>query len=221
MRFLKKHPIARYLILALLAIIIGGNIFALNASRLAGNQVPMPFGYGASVVLSGSMEPTLSIGDLLILQEADAYYEGDIVVYQSGKMAVVHRIVSIGPEAAITRGDANNANDEPIPLTAIKGKVIRSVPKVGHLVWAIKSPLGLIVTVALAVLLVEFSYRDEKKTKNDEQEQLKAEIRKLMEELEEEGKSLMTFVKETYHYRQDRVSRALADMTDMDDAMED
>ena len=44
---------------------------------------------------------------------------------------------------------------------------------------------------------------------------------KLMEELEDEGKTLMSFVKETYHYRQDRVSRALADMTDMDDAMED
>ena len=37
---------------------------------------------------------------------------------------------------------------------------------------------------------------------------------KLMEELEEENKTLMTFVKETYHYRQDRVSRALSAMTD-------
>ena len=44
---------------------------------------------------------------------------------------------------------------------------------------------------------------------------------KLMEELEDEGKNLMAFVKETYHYRQDRVSRALSGMTDMDDAMED
>ena len=44
---------------------------------------------------------------------------------------------------------------------------------------------------------------------------------KLMEELADEGTTLMSFVKETYHYRQDRVSRALADMTDMDDAMED
>ena len=44
---------------------------------------------------------------------------------------------------------------------------------------------------------------------------------KLMEELEDEGKNLMTFVKEIYHYRQDRVSRALSGMTDMDDAMED
>ena len=40
---------------------------------------------------------------------------------------------------------------------------------------------------------------------------------KLMEELEDEGKNLMTFVKETYHYRQDRVSRALSAMTDSEE----
>lgn len=39
----------------------------------------------------------------------------------------------------------------------------------------------------------------------------------LTEELETQGKTLMQFVKETYHYRQDRVSRALSAMTDADD----
>ena len=34
-----------------------------------------------------------------------------------------------------------------------------------------------------------------------------------VEELEEQGKDLMTYVKETYHYRNDRVSRALSDLT--------
>ena len=35
-----------------------------------------------------------------------------------------------------------------------------------------------------------------------------------IEELEEQGKDLMTYVKETYHYRPDRVSKALSDLTD-------
>ena len=186
MQFLKKYPVIRYLVLGLLALVIGFNIFSLNASRLAGNQVPMPFGYGASVVLSGSMEPALSVGDLLILKVDDSYFEGDIVVYQSGTMAVVHRIVSVNEETAITRGDANNTNDEPIPVASIKGRVIRSIPKVGSAVWAIKSPLGLILTIALAVLLVEMSYRGEKKEKESEQEKLKEEIRQLMKELEQD-----------------------------------
>lgn len=35
-----------------------------------------------------------------------------------------------------------------------------------------------------------------------------------MSDLEESGKALMTYVKETYHYRPDRVSKALSDLTD-------
>ena len=35
-----------------------------------------------------------------------------------------------------------------------------------------------------------------------------------MSDLEESGKDLMTYVKETYHYRPDRVSKALSDLTD-------
>ena len=54
-----NSPVARYVILGILAVVLGVNVFYLNASRLAGNEVPMPFGYGASVVLSGSMEPVL------------------------------------------------------------------------------------------------------------------------------------------------------------------
>ena len=33
-------------------------------------------------------------------------------------------------------------------------------------------------------------------------------------QLEEEGRSLMDYVKETYHYQADRVSRALDQLTD-------
>ena len=181
----KVKTLLRTLALCFLGLLVGFNIFSLNASRLAGNQVPMPFGYGASVVLSGSMEPALSVGDLLILKAEESYTEGDMVVYQSGNMAVVHRIVAMDAETATTRGDANNADDAPIPHSAIKGRVISVLPKVGKLVWAIKSPAGLIVTVALAVLLVEGSYRNEKKKKESEQELLKEEIRRLMQELEE------------------------------------
>ena len=36
---------------------------------------------------------------------------------------------------------------------------------------------------------------------------------KSMDELEDEGKDLMTYIKETYRYRPDRVSRALSDLT--------
>ena len=181
-----KKTLLRYLALGILAVLIGTGVYSLNASRLTGNQMPMPFGYGASVVLSGSMEPELSVGDLLIVREEQAYAEGDIVVYQSGRMAVVHRIVEIGDDYVITRGDANTASDAPISPDAIKGRVIRILPLVGYPVWALKSPLGVIATIAAAVLLVEFSYRSDKSEKDREQEKIKEEIRSLMKELGKE-----------------------------------
>ena len=185
MKRVLKSPIARYLMLAILAAVIGVNVFALNASRLAGNAVPMPFGVGASVVLSGSMEPTLSVGDLLIIQAQESYETGDIMVYQSGTVPVVHRIVNISGETVTTRGDANNADDAAFPVTAVKGAVVAAIPLLGYLIWALKTPLGIILTLAAAVLLVEMSFRSGRAEKEAEKERLKAEIRALMKELEE------------------------------------
>lgn len=179
-----KIPIVRYLVLCLLAVVIGVNVFALNAAHLTGNALPMPFGIGVSVVLSGSMEPALSIGDLLIVRQQDSYQPDDIVVYQSGSVPVVHRIVSIEEETVVTRGDANNANDEPFPLSAVKGRVISVIPLVGHGVWVLKSPIAVVLMIAAAVLLVEWSFRTGKAEKEEEKERLKEEIRQLMEELE-------------------------------------
>ena len=186
MKKILRSTLARYVVLGVLAAVIGVNVFALNAAKLTGNAVPMPFGFGASVVLSGSMEPALSVGDLLIVRAQDGYEKGDIIVYQSGSTPVVHRIVSISDEAVITRGDANNANDEPFPISAIKGRVVAVVPVVGYLVWALKSPVATVVLLAAAVLLVEWSFRSGKAEKEAEKEKLKAEIRALMDELKEE-----------------------------------
>jgi len=137
------------------------------------------------VVLSGSMEPALSVGDLLIVRAYDQYAAEDIVVYQSGSTPIVHRIVEINSETVITRGDANNTDDEPFPVSEIKGKVIAIVPLVGYVAWALKSPVAAIILLGAAVLLMEWSFRVGKSQKEDEKEKLKAEIRALMEELKE------------------------------------
>lgn len=182
----RLNPIGRYVLLSILAVLIGLNVYTLNATRLAGNQVPMPFGVGASVVLSGSMEPALSVGDLLIVRAAEDYEVGDIVVYQSGRIAVVHRITAIDGDTVTTQGDANNTADVPISMDAICGKVAVAIPLIGYLAWAMKSPVAVLVMLVAAVLLIELSFRDTKEKHTTEQNEIKAEIRKLMEELQSE-----------------------------------
>lgn len=184
----KKNRISRIwqtVLIGILSLIIGLSVYAWNARSLLGDQVPMPFGVGASVVLSGSMEPTLSVGDLLIIRQQAHYETDDIVVYQSGTVPVVHRIVEISDESVTTRGDANNVDDESFPVEAIKGEVVAAIPWLGYGVWALKSPVAVIVMLAAAVFLIEASFRTGKAEKEAEKEKLKEEIRALLKELEE------------------------------------
>lgn len=174
--------VVRTLLLIVVAAVVGFGVYSVNAERVTGNALPMPFGFGSAVVLSGSMEPTLSVGDLLLVIPREQYEVGQIVVYQDGQTLVVHRIMRIDGESAVTQGDDNTGEDEPILLTQIKGKVVFSIPLVGHLVRFIKTPIGIMVVMGLAIFLMERSFRREKDSKQEQLQQLRAEIEQLKNE---------------------------------------
>ena len=186
--------ILRTALLSIAALIVGLNVYSLNASRLAGDLVPMPMGVGATVVLSGSMEPTLSTGDLLIIAKQDSYQVDDVVVFQANRMAVVHRIVELyekpvqgedGEEIqqmAITQGDANNTPDDPIQVSQIKGTVVFRLPIVGYLINMIKTPVGTILILALAIFLLERSFHKEREKDQDKLDAIRREIEKLKQQ---------------------------------------
>ena len=181
----KTKAALRLVLLLVVGAFLGLRIYGWNARNLTGNAVPMPFGVGASVVLSGSMEPALSVGDLLIFAEAKEYAPGDVVVYQSGRTPVVHRIIDIQDQTVTTRGDANNAADRPFDLGLVKGRVLAAIPLVGYLFMALKTPVGTLLALGGAVVLMELSYRRERKEQDEKQEEIKAEIRRLMQELDQ------------------------------------
>ena len=177
------------MLLIIAGLVLGVNVYHWNARALAGNVFPMPFGWGAAVVMSGSMEPTLSVNDFILVRKADGYGVGDIVVYQSGNSLVIHRIVAIEDETVTLRGDANNADDEPVPEIYVKGRLVLAVPGVGRLLRIVKSVPGTIVILAAAVFLLERSWRKEKNRDTEKVDAIKAEIRALQQELKgaEEG----------------------------------
>ena len=175
----KIKTIFRIFILALCGAILGVNLYSANANKLLGNKMPMPFGYGSAVVLSGSMEPAMSVGDLIIVSEDAPYTEGDIVVFQSGYSLVVHRVMKIDGDNVTTQGDANNTADAPVDKTAVKGKVVVVIPQVGNLVSFIKTPIGTIIFVAAAALLIELPYRKEKQKDDEERQKIIERIKQL------------------------------------------
>ena len=175
--------ILRWAFLGLCGVLLGWNLYCASASGLVGNPMPMPFGYGSAVVLSGSMEPAMSKGDLILVRETDRFFEGQIVVFEDGGMLVVHRIVNITQEQITTRGDANNTEDDPILPDSIQGEVIAVLPGAGRIVEALRSPAGLLVVLLAAFCLMELPHLRRRKKDEEDLQKLKEEIQKLKEEL--------------------------------------
>ena len=183
MRIKKFLPIFRVAFLILVSLVVGLKIYAWNARSLTGNVLPMPFGYGAAVVLTGSMEPTIMTDELIIVQAQEDYEVGDVVVYQTGKILVVHRIIAMDAETVTTQGDANNVADAPVDLAHIKGRVIRHIPNVGTAVRILKTPWATVLLIGGALLTAELPYRKKKNEDMEQRQKLLEEIRKLKDEL--------------------------------------
>ena len=98
----------------------------------------------------------------------------------------MHRIVSLYGGTVVTQGDANNTADEPIDLSQVKGVVQFHIPFVGTVLELVKTPAGTLLILLLAFALVELSFRRQKEQDNQDMEQVKAEIRRLKDELHED-----------------------------------
>jgi signal peptidase len=110
--------------------------------------VPRALGGSALTVLSGSMEPRLSPGDVVALRGVDdpaaTTQVGDVITFQptsDDPTLITHRVVAkkFATDGTwfVTRGDANGADDDPIQAVQIKGVVMYSVPWIGYAtLWA-------------------------------------------------------------------------------------
>lgn len=181
----KQRSILRRILLIIIGLILGVNVYLANAKGIVGNKLPMPFGYGMANVLSGSMEPTFSKGTLLLVKETKDVATGDIVVYQSGQELIVHRVINVNNDQVTTQGDANNVADPTFEKAQVKGVVITWVPYLGSIVSTLKTPAGILLVLLAVFLLVEGSFRKQREADDEELEAIKEEIRRLKEETKE------------------------------------
>jgi hypothetical protein len=85
-------------------------------------------------------------------------------------------------QMAITQGDANNTPDDPIQVSQIKGTVVFRLPIVGYLINMIKTPIGTILILGLAIFLLERSFHKEREKDQDKLEAIRREIEKLKQQ---------------------------------------
>ena len=96
-------------------------------------------GFTPTIIASGSMQPTLNVGDIAIVVSTPAktIKIGDIIQYRTAQNQepTIHRVIdkyqSGGLTWFITQGDANNAPDDPINEKQVTGKVVLTIPKLG------------------------------------------------------------------------------------------
>ena len=130
---------------------------------------PSLFGGRSLTVMSGSMEPALRVGDVVInsrVSPADVRV-GDIVTFTdpegTGKL-ITHRVrrvrIADGTAHVVTKGDNTNTVERwDVPASGSFGRVEYRIPLLGFLVFWLHGPLariGLIVVPALLLAGFEF-----------------------------------------------------------------
>ncbi len=176
----------------------------LMGSRLIGLQ--------CYTVISGSMEPEYSVGDLLYVKKVDptTIKEGDVITFLVNEDLVVgtHRVVRVDSEHQhfYTKGDANEIEDgEPVHFNNVIGVPQFSIPKLGYVSDFIQNPPGMYITIGVGVVLILLVFlpdligkrkkneedpqiaatQTEIQTANEENERLKAEVERLRAEVSE------------------------------------
>lgn len=115
-------------------------------------------GYVTLGVVSGSMEPTLEIGDLIVIDTKVKNYKKDDIVtfYDSEGAFVTHRIISIKGKKMITKGDHNNTEDDPTDMSKIVGRYVLKISKGQKILAALKKPVITILILINGILLCIF-----------------------------------------------------------------
>jgi signal peptidase len=131
-------------------------------------------------VLSGSMEPAIHTGSVVVIKPMVNYKVGDVITFGPNtkiQIPTTHRIVEIraqeGQTIYKTRGDANNAEDmKEVLAKDVIGKVVFDIPYFGYIVEFIRKPIGLLLVVVLPAIFIVY----------DEVKKIMKEIKKIKKE---------------------------------------
>jgi signal peptidase len=159
---------------------IFGAFIVLVAVLLIISVFPVTGNIKFMIVQSGSMEPSIKTGSLVMVKPESDYKIGDVITFgpvSKTKAPTSHRIQDIkvneGNVVYITKGDANeNTDAREVQKKEVLGKVVFSIPYLGYVVTFAKQPLGFALIIITPALIIIF----------DEVKKVYAEIKKIKKE---------------------------------------
>jgi signal peptidase len=130
--------------------------FALMLIITAVSNLSVFGGYKSLIVQSGSMEPTIMTGDVVVIGKAIKYLTNDVITFNDEEGYITtHRIIEANNNVYKTKGDANREQDsESVEESQVMGKVILTVPKLGYFITFVRSGKGLIIFVFIPAFLI-------------------------------------------------------------------
>jgi signal peptidase I len=127
-------------------------------------SAPGVLGLDSFSILSGSMEPTLMVGDMVVDRRvrASAIRPGDIVTFRDpddDSRLLTHRVIRYrvrnSTAYVMTKGDANHGVEHwSIPLEGTVGRVEFRLPRLGYALMRMGGRAGRLALIAIPALLL-------------------------------------------------------------------
>lgn len=140
---------------AFLLIIVGAGTVFFTPSLPYVGSVQM------KIVKSGSMEPSIMTGAVVLIRPKTSYVVGDVITFadENASIPTTHRIVESYTESGqtmfATKGDANEENDAlHVSASSVIGSVAFSVPYVGYVIDFARQPIGFSLLIVMPALLI-------------------------------------------------------------------
>ena len=147
-----------------IAIVALWSVLGTMAGLFVAVTAPYLFGYRSLTVLSGSMEPTLHVGDVVVVDQVSPTQVrvGDIVTFRDPAdpaRLITHRVREIHVSGSdvdfVTKGDANTSVEHwKINRDGTIGRVAYHVWRLGFLMFWIRSRFGRLSLVVIPALVL-------------------------------------------------------------------
>ena len=141
--------------LSIIVISYGISLIQVNRGK---QKLPTVLGFTGVTIISGSMEPEISVGDYVIIKKPkqEDIQKGSIITFEQSGVLVTHRVESIVSSGIYsTKGDANNIVDsELVRFEDISGISVVVVPKLGNLLLWLRTIPGIISILFGTVLFI-------------------------------------------------------------------
>ena len=164
----RKRVISNIIYVVLVTALIINLVLAFQ-TLINPQKVPNLFGYKSFSIVTGSMEPTIYVNDLIITKNCtqNDIKEHDIITYKRGDSVVTHRVYKIVNDAGniyyVTKGDSNYIQDDyKVKYKDIEGKYIGKYSKIGRIVSILKNRK---IVIAVILIFLGLNIYNSKKNK--------------------------------------------------------